>query len=398
MSISTATQADDEEPLLYASSNLIRFFDRAYQTEKICDETVFHGKLHREGQRTDRSGRPFLLMLIDLEFLLKKDRKKSGKEFESVQKKLIKGLPSLIRETDIAGWFVRSAVIGVIYTEIDAENQSEIREKLLSRIRERLTDLIGPELAGAVPLSAYFYPMDFNPEKESDLQRRFASDSRQKNRSKSLSRWFKRLFDITGSLCGLLLFSPFFLILPLLIKRTSPGPVFFRQERLGLNGKPFVFLKFRSMTADNDVTIHREYIKVLIEQNGAAELSIVEGGEQVFKIQNDPRVTPIGHFLRKTSLDEIPQFINVLKGEMSLIGPRPPIPYELEHYQFWHRHRIMEVKPGITGLWQVKGRSSCNFDEMVRLDLQYIREWSLWLDLKIFFLTPWVMIAGRGGY
>jgi len=398
MSISTATQADDEEPLLYASSNLIRFFDRAYQTEKICDETVFHGKLHREGQRTDRSGRPFLLMLIDLEFLLKKDRKKSGKEFESVQKKLIKGLPSLIRETDIAGWFVRSAVIGVIYTEIDAENQSEIREKLLSRIRERLTDLIGPELAGAVPLSAYFYPMDFNPEKESDLQRRFASDSRQKNRSKSLSRWFKRLFDITGSLCGLLLFSPFFLILPLLIKRTSPGPVFFRQERLGLNGKPFVFLKFRSMTAGNDATIHQEYIKVLIEQNGAAELSIVESGEQVFKIQNDPRVTPIGHFLRKTSLDEIPQFINVLKGEMSLIGPRPPIPYELEHYQFWHRHRIMEVKPGITGLWQVKGRSSCNFDEMVRLDLQYIREWSLWLDLKIFFLTPWVMIAGRGGY
>jgi len=152
------------------------------------------------------------------------------------------------------------------------------------------------------------------------------------------------------------------------------------------------------MRVDNDPTIHQKFIKALIEKDPASSGTSSMEEEQVYKIQSDPRVTPIGHFLRKTSLDEIPQFLTVLRGEMSLIGPRPPIPYELEHYQSWHRRRIMEVKPGITGLWQVKGRSSCSFDEMVRLDLQYSREWSLWLDLKILLQTPWVMIAGKGAY
>jgi lipopolysaccharide/colanic/teichoic acid biosynthesis glycosyltransferase len=113
---------------------------------------------------------------------------------------------------------------------------------------------------------------------------------------------------------------------------------------------------------------------------------------------NDRRITALGNFLRKTSLDELPQFVNVLKGEMSLVGPRPPIPYECEIYDLWHRKRLLEMKPGITGLWQVEGRSRRTFDEMVRLDLRYINEWSLWLDLKIILKTPWVMVSGSGGY
>jgi lipopolysaccharide/colanic/teichoic acid biosynthesis glycosyltransferase len=118
----------------------------------------------------------------------------------------------------------------------------------------------------------------------------------------------------------------------------------------------------------------------------------------VYKLREDPRITPLGKILRKTSLDELPQFINVLRGDMSLVGPRPPLPYELTSYSRWHRSRLLETKPGITGLWQVNGRSSTTFDEMVRLDLRYARAWSLWLDLKILFKTPWAVFWGQGAY
>jgi lipopolysaccharide/colanic/teichoic acid biosynthesis glycosyltransferase len=117
-----------------------------------------------------------------------------------------------------------------------------------------------------------------------------------------------------------------------------------------------------------------------------------------YKITKDPRVTPVGHFLRKTSLDELPQFFNVLLGDMSLVGPRPAIPYECEEYDVWHRRRLLEMKPGITGLWQVRGRSATTFDEMVRIDIKYVQEWSLWLDIKIILQTPWVVLKGKGAY
>jgi len=336
-------------------------------------------------------------MQIDLESLRKQDPTRNSRDREKIEQKLMTGICSLIRQTDIAGWFSTSSVLGVIYTEIDGEDRFAIREKLLTRVKEQLTDILGPKLS-AVHISVQFYPMDFNPKKESSFKLYFSSGVDANKGKKSKSLWFKRMFDIVGSLGGLLLFSPFFLLIAVLVKWTSSGPVFFRQERLGLNGKPFVFLKFRSMEINNDSTIHQEFVKALIKKDGSSEASEETEEKQVYKIQRDPRITRVGHYLRKTSLDELPQFINVLRGEMSLIGPRPPIPYELEHYQSWHRRRIMEVKPGITGLWQVRGRSLCDFDDMVRLDLQYIREWSLWLDLKILVQTPWVMIAGKGAY
>ena len=153
------------------------------------------------------------------------------------------------------------------------------------------------------------------------------------------------------------------------------------------------------MYVDSDESAHKEYVsKFIAPGNGTAPAGGQAKGEAVYKLTNDRRITPLGNILRKTSLDEIPQFINVLKGEMSVVGPRPPIPYECEIYDIWHRRRLLAVKPGITGLWQVEGRSQRTFDEMVRLDLKYIGEWSLWLDLKILLKTPWVMVSGAGGY
>jgi lipopolysaccharide/colanic/teichoic acid biosynthesis glycosyltransferase len=153
------------------------------------------------------------------------------------------------------------------------------------------------------------------------------------------------------------------------------------------------------MYTGNDPTIHKEFVKNLIsgKQNQA---ECKENANQVgtYKITSDPRVTPVGHFLRKTSLDELPQFLNVLMGDMSLVGPRPPIPYECAEYDIWHRKRLLEMKPGITGPWQIKGRSAATFDEMVRMDIKYVQEWSLWLDIKILSQTPWVVLKGKGAY
>jgi lipopolysaccharide/colanic/teichoic acid biosynthesis glycosyltransferase len=162
-------------------------------------------------------------------------------------------------------------------------------------------------------------------------------------------------------------------MIPIIMKLTSPGPVLFRQERVGLYGKHFTFLKFRSMHVNNNADVHKEFIHNLIAKKSSAQTGNDSAGQKIYKITNDTRVTPLGKILRKTSLDELPQFFNVLKGDMSLAGPRPPIPYEVEKYHIWHRRRVMEVKPGITGLWQVEGRSSTTFDEMVRLDIQYAR-------------------------
>ena len=183
-------------------------------------------------------------------------------------------------------------------------------------------------------------------------------------------------------------------VIALAVKLGSPGPVLFRQTRVGQKGKHFTFLKFRSMAASNDSGVHQKYVKQFIR--GTAAKNTDEKGEQVFKLTHDPRVTPLGRFLRKTSLDELPQLWNVLRGEMSLVGPRPPIPYEVEYYDLWHQRRVLELKPGITGLWQVRGRSRTCFDDMVRLDLQYARTWSPWLDVKILLETP-MAVFGAGG-
>ena len=205
-------------------------------------------------------------------------------------------------------------------------------------------------------------------------------------------RVLKRTVDLTASLLVMVLGAPFFLFLATAVKLSSPGPVLFRQVRLGRDGKPFTFYKFRSMHHKNDDGAHRDFARDFISGDMSDDSE-----RTVFKMVRDPRITAIGRFLRRSSLDELPQFYNVLRGEMSLVGPRPPISYELEHYLDWHKDRL-KVKPGLTGLWQVSGRSTVGFDEMVKLDLYYIGHWNLKLDLKIMARTVPVMVKGEGAY
>jgi exopolysaccharide biosynthesis polyprenyl glycosylphosphotransferase len=219
----------------------------------------------------------------------------------------------------------------------------------------------------------------------------------ERDEERKFSRFLKRSMDIAGSFAALILCSPLFVLISLAIKLTSKGPILFKQQRVGRYGSRFTFLKFRSMECGSDARIHREYVKQYIA--GEADVARVSHTQNaVYKIHSDPRITRVGKFLRKSSLDELPQFINVLRGDMSLVGPRPPIPYELEGYKIWHRRRVLESKPGITGLWQVNGRSRVKFDDMVRMDLQYAKTWSLWLDVKILLQTPTAVLFGAGAY
>jgi lipopolysaccharide/colanic/teichoic acid biosynthesis glycosyltransferase len=205
----------------------------------------------------------------------------------------------------------------------------------------------------------------------------------------------KRALDLAGSITALVLLWPLMLLVALIIELTSPGPAIFRQQRIGQGGVPFTFYKFRSITVDNDDSIHRDYVKSLIHGNNA-EVNKQGATAPLYKIRSDPRVTWVGRFIRKTSIDELPQLFNVLKGDMSLVGPRPPMPYETEDYQSWHLRRVLEIKPGMTGLWQVEGRSKVTFAEMVRMDLRYIRSCSLGLDLRILVKTFPVVLSCEG--
>ena len=207
-------------------------------------------------------------------------------------------------------------------------------------------------------------------------------------------RFVKRTFDIIISSLMLAALSPLWLLIALSIKLDSRGSVLFKQERIGMDGRRFLCYKFRTMKSNADEELHREAYRKNIE--GSTEANAGNDENPVFgKVKDDPRVTRVGSFLRRTSLDELPQFLNVLKGEMSVVGARPPIPYEVEEYDVWHRKRL-DMKPGITGLWQVSGRSRLAFEEMVRIDLYYIENWSLWLDLKIILLTFPAILRGDG--
>ena len=209
-----------------------------------------------------------------------------------------------------------------------------------------------------------------------------------------IERFIKRASDMVISGIALILLAPFWLIFALIIKFDSKGPVLFRQERVGMDGRIFLCYKFRTMRSGSDEEIHREAYRKNIE--GSEHANAGDDDKPVFgKVKDDPRVTGAGKWLRRSSLDELPQLLNVLTGDMSVVGPRPPIPYEVEEYDIWHRKRL-DMKPGITGLWQVSGRNRLTFEEMVRIDLYYIENWSLWLDLKVILLTLPAMLRGDG--
>jgi len=200
--------------------------------------------------------------------------------------------------------------------------------------------------------------------------------------SRRVHYWLKNVLDLTIAVVTLVVFSPLLLIVGLAVKLDSPGPAIFKQKRIGKDGKLFTVRKFRTMYVDADDKPHREALKKLVEGQPAATVN----GQGFFKPVDDPRVTRVGKFLRATGLDELPQAINILRRDMSVVGPRPAIPYELELYKDWH-HRRLGVRPGVTGLWQVRRHDTQNFDDVMRLDLEYVDSFSIWLDLKIILLT-----------
>jgi lipopolysaccharide/colanic/teichoic acid biosynthesis glycosyltransferase len=203
----------------------------------------------------------------------------------------------------------------------------------------------------------------------------------------------KRALDVAVVLVVLVVGLPIWLLIALLIKLTSAGPIFYRGTVIGRGGQPFRYYKFRTMVAGGDNTAHKQWLEQFVKQDAA--FAEDDSGKKVFKVVNDPRITSVGRTLRKLSLDEVPQMLNVLAGDMSLVGPRPPVPYEYEHYDDWAKQRL-SVPPGITGLYQVTARSQVGFSGMVAIDLDYIRRRSLWFDLQIMFKTPIVMLLGKG--
>ena len=358
----------------------------------MISEEQFRRMLCRERKRSERSRKHLLLMLIDSKGI------KNWKGAAVLMGKLAGVLNQTIRETDLAGWFETGSVLGVIFTELGGTDVSAAVKIIESKVTAGLQKAFRPAQLSNFQLSFYAFPDGWEGNGHGrPVDAALYPDLFEVEKRKKLSLLIKRVMDFVGSAAALIFLSPVFLVLAILIKLTSKGPIFFRQERVGQYGVPFVFLKFRSMDFSTDATIHRDYVRNFIAgKDGNSKAK--RHDKVIYKITNDPRITWVGKIMRRTSLDEIPQFWHVLMGEMSLVGPRPPIPYEIESYDIWHRRRVLEAKPGITGLWQVHGRSKTTFDEMVRLDLRYSRTWSPLLDLKILLQTPRAVFSGDGAY
>ncbi|MGA7573635.1 MAG: sugar transferase [Terriglobales bacterium] len=356
---------------------------------EVLSEETFHRIIARERKRSERSQRPFVLLLIDT------GRTQPGDRQGRLLLDTLSALRGATRETDVTGWYRSGAVVGVMFTEIALESNA-VLSTILSRIGSILRDQLDSDEFSRIKFSFHVFPDDWDSEEmDRPSNPTLYPDLEKRQRANWLGRATKRMIDVLGSLALLAMLSPVFLIIAAAVKLTSNGPVLFRQKRIGEHGTPFTFLKFRSMYMNNDASEHQEYVRQLIA--GQAKKKSVDGkGAGVFKLTNDPRITPVGRVLRRSSLDELPQLINVLRGEMSLVGPRPPVPYEVEAYETWHRRRLLEAKPGITGLWQVHGRSRVEFDDMVRLDLRYARDCSPLLDLKILLQTPKAVMGGDG--
>jgi lipopolysaccharide/colanic/teichoic acid biosynthesis glycosyltransferase len=343
---------------------------------KPLSEELFLEMLKLEQRRTERSGRAFLLMLVSGEDLL-------DDHDNQLQTQVSNAIASCVRETDVLGWYRHSSTLGLIITEI-GDDPSVVVEAVVRKTSIALQKSVSPEVYCRLAVVVHMFPKE-------GADKVFQVDFTRAHISKWIDNSLKRAIDVIGSLTALIVLSPLFLAIAIAVKCTSEGPIFFCRKRLGKGGKEFCFYKFRTMWVNNDPQIHHEFVSQLITGSAKADQN---GG--LFKMKNDPRITPIGRFLRRTSLDELPQFFNVLMNDMSLVGPRPPLPYEYEKYCIWHKRRVLDLKPGITGLWQVEARSLTTFDEMVRIDIRYACARNLWLDLRIMLQTPGAMFSGRG--
>lgn len=340
-------------------------------------KNLFLKELHREMRRSDRSLSPLSLVVYQI------DETVASPRFLA---RLLEVLDGAKRETDIVG-HAGNNLIAVLCPDTDEQGVKGFKRKIDARMFElpftaicaTYPDELFDSVATGVPT---------RPELSTLLHT--AS-----TRARSDGYALKRSLDIVGATAALVLFGPVMLLTAAAIAATSRGPIIFRQPRLGKGGRPFTFYKFRSMETNADDRVHREFVANLINAKQSGERHD-ERGSAPYKLGNDLRITRVGKFIRKTSIDELPQLFSVLKGDMTLVGPRPPIPYEIAHYQPWHLRRILSIKPGITGLWQVAGRSRVTFNEMVRMDLRYIRDCSLILDLNILVKTFVAVILCKG--
>ena len=342
---------------------------RPARPEELLDAGLLSTAIDREQKRVDRSGKAFAVLTVKL----------ARGRSERLLQAAADALRRLTRGTDSIGWLRRGQAIGLLMCDMHELSEAQCKA-VETRLHSELQIALGQDSRRLTVAMCVH-----------SSTRRHADHLGAISARRGLNELLKRTLDIGGSIALLTLLAPLLLIVALAVKLTSKGPVLFRQERVGQGMKPFAMLKFRTMRVDAGHAVHQAYVTAFI--NGGGPAAVVPG---VFKLTNDSRITSVGGFLRKTSIDELPQLWNVLRGDMSLVGPRPPIKYEVDQYKAWHRRRVLDAKPGLTGLWQVTGRSRTTFDEMVRLDLQYARTSSLWTDLKILAATPRAVIAGKG--
>ncbi len=347
-------------------------------TLQVLPKALFMEALRHGRSQSNRSQAPLSMAILQLSENIASRRG----ELKSVRCLLRSGL----RESDCVS-FLRHRDIALLLPHTN----EVAAHAVVDRIRRGNSDLIQSISIATYP-DKLFETLGMSMENEQCSESALLADM---PNSKPVQSVLKRGLDIFGASMALLLLSPLLLVIVTAIKLDSPGPAIFRQIRLGKDFKPFTFYKFRSMYADADDQVHRDYLASLVTGDVDAD-NPSSDGTKFYKIRGDSRVTPLGRFLRKTSIDELPQLVNVLRGEMSLVGPRPPIPYETENYQAWHLRRISAVKPGLTGLWQVEGRSKTTFDEMVRMDIRYSCNWSILLDLKLLLRTVKVVLECRG--
>ena len=368
--------------------------DRSEGPGPVLGQHLFENALVRERLRADRSNGQMALVLV------------VSDESDSLDRASWDAVLSAIdvsrRVTDLLGWRQPGVSVGLILTEIRTTSRSA-GDLLRRRIGHELERRLDTATMKKLEIRLHVYPgpdavggtVSTEPETGLDLPLvPLIEDIRLRGRTASY-QVAKRGIDIVLSAVLLILLSPLLLLIAVAIKSCSRGPILFRQTRIGQEAKAFTMHKFRTMVVDADHDLHEAYVTDFITESAAGSTGTAR---RTFKITDDPRVTRLGRLLRMTSLDELPQLWNVLCGEMSLVGPRPPLPYEVEQYKSWHLRRVLEATPGITGLWQVKGRSRTTFDEMVRLDLRYVRTMSFWTDLKILVATPRAVIAGEGAH
>lgn len=343
---------------------------KALPPRGLCSVEEFRWVLDRERARTDRTGAGFSLLVVRCS--------RGGAQEDRLLARVAGILAQRLRLPDVVGWLDEKGV-GALLPATPAQGARKVAEDLNAMLPAGSPWLIH---------RVYYYPTDWLSRGPAAAEDEGQTGHQEKLVCpmetlfvEPLPLW-KRALDVIGALGGLLLLWPIFAVAAVAVKLSSPGPVLFKQQRIGLGGRPFTMYKFRSMV-------------VGAECRKKAFLAANEQDGPVFKIKNDPRLTPVGRFLRSTSIDELPQLWNVLRGDMSLVGPRPPLCEEVVQYDVWHRRRL-EVTPGLTCIWQVNGRSEIRFEDWVRMDMEYIRSRSLIHDLKLLIKTVPAVLSRRG--